>query len=89
VSTGASDLYLMPLQLGWHFTRADAVAGFALFAPTGRHTAGADDNVGKGLGGGGTIRLRGRIYARIFFTTSPCTSVRRKSRPWNRYVSFV
>jgi hypothetical protein len=23
-------------------------------------------------------------HARIFFTTSPCTSVRRKSRPWNR-----
>jgi hypothetical protein len=49
VSTGPSDLYVMPLQLGWRLKRADAVAGFAFFAPTGRHTAGASDNVGKGM----------------------------------------
>src|SRR5690349_19531579 len=28
-------------------------------------------------------------YASSSFTTFPCTSVRRKSRPWKRYVSFV
>ena len=28
-------------------------------------------------------------YANSSFTTSPCTSVSRKSRPWKRYVSFV
>ena len=28
-------------------------------------------------------------HARIFFTTFPCTSVRRKSRPWKRNVSLV
>lgn len=59
-STGASDLYVMPLQLGWNTTRADAIAGFAFFAPTGRHTAGASDNLGKGmwsyeLSGGTTV----------------------------------
>jgi hypothetical protein len=46
---GPSDLYVMPLQLGWHFKRADAIAGAAFFAPTGRHTAGASDNLGKGM----------------------------------------
>jgi hypothetical protein len=48
-STGPSDLYVMPMQLGWHLKRADAVAGIALFAPTGRHTAGASDNLGKAM----------------------------------------
>jgi hypothetical protein len=48
-STGASDLYVMPAQLGWHTRRLDAIAGFAFFAPTGRHTAGASDNLGKGM----------------------------------------
>ena len=61
-STGPSDLYVMPVQLGWNFKRADAVAGFAFFAPTGRHTAGASDNLGKGmwsyeLSGGTTVYL--------------------------------
>jgi hypothetical protein len=61
-STAASDMYVMPAQLGWHFTRADAVAGVAFFAPTGRHRAGASDNVGKGMwsyevSGGGTFYL--------------------------------
>jgi hypothetical protein len=61
-STGASDLYVMPAQLGWHFKRADAVAGIAFFAPTGRHTAGASDNLGKGMwsyeiSGGTTVYL--------------------------------
>jgi hypothetical protein len=61
-STGLSDLYVMPVQLGWHFKRADAVAGVAFFAPTGRYSAGASDNLGKGMwsyevSGGGTFYL--------------------------------
>ena len=61
-SMGPSDLYVMPVQLGWHLDRADAVAGFAFFAPTGRHTAGASDNLGKGMwsyevSGGTTVYL--------------------------------
>ena len=31
----------------------------------------------------------GQVYARSFFATSPEMSVRRKSRPWNLYVSLV
>ncbi|MGE0816936.1 MAG: transporter [Vicinamibacterales bacterium] len=62
VSTGLSDLYVMPLQLGWHTKRADAVAGVGFFAPTGRYAADADDNLGKGMwsyevSGGGTVYL--------------------------------
>jgi hypothetical protein len=61
-STGASDLYVMPMQLGWRFKRADAIAGVAFFAPTGRHAAGASDNLGKGMwsyevSGGATVYL--------------------------------
>jgi hypothetical protein len=48
-STGPSDLYVMPVQLGWHLKRADAIAGVAFFAPTGRHAAGASDNLGKAM----------------------------------------
>jgi hypothetical protein len=61
-SLGLSDLYVMPAQLGWHFSRADAIAGVAFFAPTGRYTAGASDNLGKGMwsveaSAGGTVYL--------------------------------
>jgi hypothetical protein len=61
-SLGLSDLYVMPAQLGWRFRRADAVAGAAFFAPTGRYSAGASDNLGKGMwsyeiSAGGTLYL--------------------------------
>lgn len=48
-SLGASDLYVMPAQLGWQFKRADVLTGVAFFAPTGRYSAGASDNLGKGM----------------------------------------
>ena len=59
---GLSDIYVMPLQLGWHSKRADVVAGAAFFAPTGRYSAGASDNLGKGMwsyetSAGGTVYL--------------------------------
>jgi hypothetical protein len=52
----------MPLQLGWRSKRADAVAGFAFFAPTGRYAPDASDNLGKGMwsyevSGGTTVYL--------------------------------
>lgn len=61
-STGLSDMYVMPAQLGWHSKRADALVGFGFFAPTGRHTSGASDNLGKGMwswevSAGGTVYL--------------------------------
>lgn len=46
-----NDLYVVPLYLGWHTPRADFIAGYGFFAPTGRYEAGADDNVGLGMWG--------------------------------------
>jgi hypothetical protein len=48
---GISDTVVQPLSLGWHFKRADAVAGYAIFVPTGRYTDGASDNTGLGMWG--------------------------------------
>ncbi len=46
---GFNDTYVVPLYLGWHTPRADFVAGYGFFAPTGRYEAGASDNVGLGM----------------------------------------
>jgi len=48
---GLADTYVQPLNLGWHFKRADFNVGYAFVAPTGRYTAGASDNVGSGYWG--------------------------------------
>ncbi len=46
---GLADMYIKPFELGWHFEKADVVAGYAFFAPTGRFSAGATDNTGLGM----------------------------------------
>ncbi len=47
-----ADPYVQPLNMGWHFgKRVDFNAGYAFFAPTGRYTAGANNNVGSGYWG--------------------------------------
>jgi hypothetical protein len=48
---GIADTYVEPLNLGWHFKRADFNVGYAFTAPTGRYTAGASNNVGSGYWG--------------------------------------
>jgi hypothetical protein len=48
---GVSDLYVQPFNLGWHSSRADVLTGYGFFAPTGRYSAGADDNTGLGMWG--------------------------------------
>ena len=48
-SWGFSDLYVVPLHLGWHTSRADFVTGYGFFAPTGKFEAGGLDNVGLGM----------------------------------------
>ena len=71
--------------------RAGAVGACAAGRPT---TATASDSAARAApaqdfrGNTGGLRA-GRSYASSFVTTSPWTSVRRKSRPWKRYVSFV
>lgn len=59
---GISDLYVMPLYLGWHKKRADYTASFAFYAPTGNFTAGGNNNTGLGMwsyeiNGGTTVYL--------------------------------
>jgi hypothetical protein len=48
---GITDMLVTPLSLGWHFKRADAIAGYSFFAPTGRYTDGASNNTGLGMWG--------------------------------------
>ena len=48
-STGLSDLYIQPINLGWHTDRADYTAGLGVFVPTGSYSPGADDNLGLGM----------------------------------------
>ena len=46
---GLTDSAVSPITLGWHFKRADAIAGYTLFVPTGRYTDGANNNTGFGM----------------------------------------
>jgi hypothetical protein len=46
---GLGDMYIKPLELGWHFKHADAIAGYAFMAPTGRYSVSAKDNTGLGM----------------------------------------
>jgi hypothetical protein len=48
---GLSDSVIAPISLGWHFARADAIAGYSIYVPTGRYTNGASDNTGLGMWG--------------------------------------
>jgi hypothetical protein len=48
-SAGVGDIYVQPLQLGWQTKKADLIAGYGFFAPTGRYTAGAGNNTGFGM----------------------------------------
>ena len=49
--SGLGDTYVEPLQLGWHFKRADVNTGYGFFAPTGSYTPGSSTNVGSGYWG--------------------------------------
>ena len=48
---GLTDGVIQPISLGWHFSRADAIAGYSIFVPTGRDQDGATDNTGLGMWG--------------------------------------
>ncbi|MGC2528439.1 MAG: transporter [Candidatus Acidiferrum sp.] len=50
--SGFAETYIQPVNIGWHFAkRVDFNAGYAFVAPTGRYTAGANNNVGSGYWG--------------------------------------
>lgn len=44
-----SDMYVQPLQLGWHFSRVDLTFGYALYIPTGKYEYEGDSNSGLGM----------------------------------------
>ncbi len=48
---GLTDSAVVPISLGWHFKRADAIASYSIFIPTGRYTDGAKNNTGLGMWG--------------------------------------
>ena len=48
---GLADTYVQPFTLGWSAKRITFYGGYAFFAPTGRYTAGATNNVGSGYWG--------------------------------------
>jgi len=50
-SGGLTDSALVPISLGWNFKRADALAMYMIYIPTGRYTDGASDNTGLGMWG--------------------------------------
>jgi hypothetical protein len=47
--TGFTDLYIQPINLGWHTDRADFITGLGVYAPTGSYDPDASDNLGLGM----------------------------------------
>jgi hypothetical protein len=45
---GFTDSFYQPVTLGWHLKRADIMAAYGFFAPTGKFSAGASNNTGTG-----------------------------------------
>ena len=45
---GFGDIWVQPIQLGWHKKQADITTWYAFYAPSGSYAPGADDNHGYG-----------------------------------------
>lgn len=48
-SLAFTDIYVQPMQLGWHTKKADFTVGYALYLPTGKYELGGNDNSGMGI----------------------------------------
>ena len=48
-SFGLSQLWIVPVNIGWHFSQADVMFQYAFYPPTGRYTPGASNNTGLGM----------------------------------------
>ena len=46
---GISDMWIVPIQIGWHKKQADFITWYAFYAPTGSYAPGARDNHGYGM----------------------------------------
>jgi hypothetical protein len=44
-----ADIYLQPLNLGWHLSQADFMVTYGIYIPTGKYNFRADDNTGLGM----------------------------------------
>ena len=49
--SGLTDMYIQPINLGWHSKRADVTVGYGIYVPTGRYEDGASNNTGLGMWG--------------------------------------
>jgi hypothetical protein len=48
---GFTDMYIQPIQLGWHTKKADFTAGYGVYIPTGNYKFGEINNQGLGMWG--------------------------------------
>jgi hypothetical protein len=62
---GLTDTGFVPIQLGWHSKRADAMAAFTMYLPTGRYNDGATNNLGLGMWG-----FEPEVGATVYLTES-------------------
>ena len=46
---GFADVFVQPVNLGWHLPRADFMVTYGVYIPVGRYDADADDNTGMGM----------------------------------------
>jgi len=46
---GLADIFIQPVNLGWHLAQADFMVTYGLYLPTGNYSNGADDNTGMGM----------------------------------------
>lgn len=44
-----TDIYVQPVNLGWHFKQADVTFSYGLYIPTGKFEPGGSDNSGLGM----------------------------------------
>jgi hypothetical protein len=50
-SLAFTDMIVSPVQLGWHRPRADFIAAYNMYLPTGKFSPGGTDNTGLGIFG--------------------------------------
>ena len=102
VAVGGGSLSRVEPQFGLPLGRIGAMAGEAVFRQDRQDVAIVPESCVGGCSRRGDQRTRPAEHqypsyhryrcphhANNPFTTFPCTSVRRKSRPWKRYVSCV
>ena len=69
-SLGLSDIYVQPVNLGWHTSRADHLVGLGFYAPTGDYEPNGNENKGLGmwtleLSGGSTLYFDTRQHYHV------------------------